>query len=234
MTDWAQLVQDNARPARSNVEVQTQLLGELEGSPAEVAERLVGVDGATAEALFILGAEACDLLLTRLAAAVQNGAPVLTDPPEDTVAAQVALTVASCWNDILAAGRPELLAGDEPTSAWLDGVDAADPELERQLAFVVPALGRDTTLRELVNAGTTNAPVAQPEDIGPVLAAAVLGEDTIEAEWREWLASAPKWLSSGMLEWQDLLWAARAVYARIGGEPVERVLPALRRATRGE
>jgi hypothetical protein len=232
--DWAQLVQDSTGPARSNVDVQTQLLAELEGSPAEVAERLVGVDGATAEAVFVLGAEACDPLLTRLAAAVRHAAPVLAAPPEDTVAAQIALTIASCWNDILVAERRDLLAGDEPTSAWLDEVDAADPELERQLAFVVPALGGDSTLRELVDAGPTGAPVAQPEDIGPVLAVAVLTGETIEADWREWLASAPDWLSSGMLEWQDVLWAARAVYARIGGEPVDRVLPALRRATRGE
>ena len=234
MTDWAQLMRDNAGPARSNVDVQTELLTELEGSPAEVAERLVGVDGATAEAVFVLGADACDPLLTRLAASVRRAAPVLAGPPEDTVAAQIALTVASCWNDILVAERSELLTEDEPTSAWLDELDADDPELERQLAFVVPAAGSDRALRELVEVGPAGAAVAQPEDIGPVLAAAVLTGEAIDAAWQEWLASAPDWLSSGMVEWQDLLWVARAVYARIGGEPVDRVLPALRRATRGE
>jgi hypothetical protein len=211
MTDWAQLVQASAGPARSNVDVQTQLLAELEGSPAAVAERLVGVDGATAEAVFVLGAETCDPLLTRLAAAVRHAAPILAEPPEDTVAAQIALTIASCWNDILVAERRDLLAGDEPTTAWLDELGADDPELERQLAFVVPAVGSDRALRELVDAGPTGARVAQPEDFGPVLASAVLTGDTIEAAWREWLASAPDWLSSGMLEWQDVLWAAGGV-----------------------
>jgi hypothetical protein len=233
MTDWAQLMRDSAGPARSNVEVQTQLLAELEGSPAEVAERLVGVDGATAEAVFVLGAEACDPLLTRLAAEIRHATPVLAEPPEDMVAAQIALTIASCWNDILLAGRRDLLAGDELTSAWLDELHADDPELERQLAFVVPAVGSDRTLRELVDAGPTGAPVPQPEDFGPAIASAVLTGDTIEAAWREWLASAPDWLSSGLLEWQDLLWAARAVYARIGGASPDHVLQALRTDTVG-
>jgi hypothetical protein len=86
----------------------------------------------------------------------------------------------------------------------------------------------------LVDAGPTGAPIAQPEDLGPALASAVLTGEAIHAEWREWLAAAPNWLSTGMLEWQDLIWAARAVRARLGGEPLERVLQALRRDTLGE
>jgi hypothetical protein len=79
--------------------------------------------------------------------------------------------------------------------------------------------------------------VPQPEDLGPVLAAAVLAGGRAEAvmePWREWLVSAPEWLSDGMLEWQDLLWAARAVHARLGGEPPDHVVRLLRAATLGE
>lgn len=231
---WADLVRESTSPARSNVEVQTELLAGLDGTPDEVAARLVGVDGATAEALFVLGADACAELLARLARAVRLAAPVLRVPPEDVVAAQLALTVASCWSNIVVAGRGDLLEAGEPTGAWLDTLDADDPELERQLAFVVPAVGSERALGELARAGATGAPVAQPEDLGPVLASAVLEGGAIDGAWRSWLGAAPGWLSSELVEWQDLLWAGRAVYARIGGEPVDRVLPALRGATLGE
>jgi hypothetical protein len=231
---WADLARESTSPARSNAEVQTQLLAGLDGPPGEVAERLVGVDGATAEAVVVLGADACEALLTRLARAVRLAAPVLSGPPQDAIAAQDALTVASCWNDIVVAGRGDLPAAGELIRAWLDEFDADDPELERQLAFVVPALGSERALGELVTAGERAAPVAQPENIGPVLASAVLEGGAIDDAWRSWLHAAPEWLSSELLGWQDLLWAARTVYARIGGEPVDRVLPALRRATLGE
>jgi len=235
---WAPRLEESRKRARANVEVHAPYLAELAKSsaPAELAERLVGIDAATAEAIVALPREESDELVVPLAAAARVAAPVLDEETEDVVAALAGLAVVSSWNDVLAAGHPELLPNDEPAAAWLDrAVSSArgDPELERRLVFVVPAVGGRPLLRELAQAGPSGAPVAQPEDLAPTLAAAVLERGTVgavETEWEAWLRAAPEWLRSGMLEWQDLLWAARAVYARIGGGAPHAVAATLRAA----
>jgi hypothetical protein len=237
---WRRLIEASTSPARANVGAQVDRLARMDGAPGEVAERLIGQDGAAAQALVVLGAQECDVLLTRLAAAARTAAPVLEETPEDYVAALVSLGVASSWNDILCAGRRDLLPETDPAGAWLRRLARSpagdDPEIERHLAFVVPAVGDEEVNRALAEAGRSDAPVPQPEDVAPDLAAAVLarGAEAVSGRWHEWLASAPGWLEDGLLEWQDLLWAARAVYARLGGEPVGDVVGILRATTIGE
>ncbi|WP_028066661.1 hypothetical protein [Solirubrobacter soli] len=228
MSAWTTLLDECRERAASNVELHGPFVAELPADD-ELAEQLVGIDGAAAEAIVVLGPKPAEPLLAPLARAV---AAATSPAPVDVVDADIGLALLACRNDVLVAGRADLLSGEDPTAAWLNQVAASpiaeDPDFERRLWFVAAAAGEPPLLRELVDAGPVDAPVAVPENFAVTLAGAVLGGEPVEREWQAWLVSAADWLRTGDLSWPDLLWAARCVYARVGGEDVTRVADLLR------
>lgn len=59
------------------------------------------------------------------------------------------------------------------------------------------------------------------------------GIEGVRSAWDSFLRDFPAELEAETVQWLDLLWAARAVYAALGGEPVGEVGAALRREILG-
>jgi len=196
-----------------------------EGMPDRLAQRiaLLGVPDALA---------GVDAIESALSAALNRMDPVPTG--ED---ARYAVTVLSMVNALRCGGlrQDRVTEDDAREQRWLAAVDPAAQSGVRR--------GRDHAAIAAAGAGFPEVAIAAaaegPEHYDPTaifgcdlspfaahLAAAQqagTGRDGVEPAWQSFLRTFPGSEAAHTVQWLDLLWAARAVYAVLGNTPVGEV-----------
>ncbi|NVB80030.1 MAG: hypothetical protein HOV81_16670 [Kofleriaceae bacterium] len=151
------------------------------------------------------------------------------DPP------RVAIQVLSFVNAAEVCGAARGLVEASPAKAWLEAIAAKkrDDLLLYRCGLVAVCLGEPELAAKLVGGGKLPATLAPGESFGfnvqgfvRYLATAMnVGADSeaVRPAWESFVEGFPKNKAAERASWSDLLWAARAYFAGVGGRPVARV-----------
>ena len=208
--------------------------------------RLEPVDGSRRAELF----EGCpDALAKRIALIGPSDAletvaaiePLLTaaldsvDPQPSGDDARYAVTVLSMGNALRCGGVRADGADDERERRWLSAIDPAAQSGVRRgrdhAAIAAAACGLPEVARTAAAEGPESFDPAAVFgcELSPFAAHLALaqqagaGRDGVEPAWQSFLRNFPGEEAARTVQWLDLLWAARAVYAVLGDTPIAEV-----------
>ena len=234
---WRALLEDATAEEVENLEFFDDLAARLRAVRApDTGGANLGAPGRSVAAVSVLaGPRVAQPLLDQVAPLLPGVIAELMPAPAtkqclDALWALSYLNAAHC----AASEMPPAAAGAE--SAWLPTLAAArdqfsEPE-QHTLALAACACALPALVPALV--GARALPPFEPgltfgfnvQGFALYLASAVGASaeyDDVEMAWLEFVHNFPIKLDTDMLDWPALLWAARAVYATIGGIPVAEV-----------
>lgn len=157
------------------------------------------------------------------------------DPP------RVAIQVLSFVNAAEVCGAAQGMVAASPAKAWLGAltqkVETLDDPLIHRCGLVALCLGEPDLAARLVGGGKLPATFTAGERFGfnvqgfvRYLATAMkvgAPPEAVRPAWESFVEGFPKNKAADQVSWSDLLWAARAYFAGVEGQPVARVGEAL-------
>ncbi|MCC7052831.1 MAG: hypothetical protein IT355_06150 [Gemmatimonadaceae bacterium] len=246
-SSWPELVARWAGPYRESLatfdDIPIRMSASRAGEPA--GDRLGGYDATTSAVLVLSGPAAARPFLALVSAQLPRAIGELRP-------LRGADTAFAAWWTLSVVNAAECLGADVPEPVatlapeWLPVLATRldeFPDRERHaLALACAAAGLPQRVRSFADDGV-NATFTPGATFGfnvPAFAAHLASAITaradypdVEPAWLEFVHNFPIKLDTDMLDWPALLWAARAVYATIGGIPVAEVGDELHRLVTG-
>jgi hypothetical protein len=231
---WARLVEELAPEELENLGMFDDLAERLRTvrAPDTAAARLGGVDTSISAVLALAGPAPLQQLLAQVAPELPGVLAALKPRPTESQA-RSALWALSYLNAARCAGS---VVPDDTTLAeaeWLGTLASSrtrfnEPE-QHALALAACACGQPGLVTSILDAPPPEPFVPGvsfgfnvPDFVRYLAAAIEAGHtyDAVEPAWLDFVQRFPIKLDAQMLDWPALLWAARAVYATLGGRPV--------------
>lgn len=236
-TDWPALIEAETPFILEGLEIVDELPEEIDEAPAHrlVVNYFAGTDSTLSAAAILLGPDqakphfkVCASYVPRALAEIDQGIDERTRTP--------AIYFLSYLNAAHCSGATLPKGADQSALSWLeqlaDDVALLDERERHTLGFAALGLGATALIAQFLK-GPLPANITPGEVHGfnvPAFTryigaarAQKLGYDDVEPAWQEFVARFPHKLAARTLDWPHLLWAGRAIFAGIAGEPLTRV-----------